>query len=119
MKCYVNVYFDVPCLFRYVPTQASMKEDVCNVLKDWDIENWETNVADYLERKEQFDEKKIDEFLNKITGFERIDEFIPFVDISDDPDEVFQGYEMEPEDLISIEYEFDLDLEGLFKKVMG
>ena len=118
MKCYVNVYFDVPCLFGYVPTQASMKEDVCNVLKEWDIDDWETNVADYL-RNKQYDDEKLDEFFNKITEFERIDEFIPFVDISDDPDDVFQGYEMEPEDLISIEYEFDLDLEGLFKKVMG
>ena len=118
MKCYVNVYFDVPCLFGYVPTQVSMKEDVCNVLKDWDIDDWETNVADYL-RNKQYDDEKLDEFFNKITEFERIDEFIPFVDISDDPDDVFQGYEMEPEDLISIEYEFDLDIEGLFKKVMG
>ena len=118
MKCYVNVYFDVPCLFRYVPTQASMKEDVCNVLKDWDIEDWETNVADYL-RNKLYDDEKLDEFFDKLTEIERIDEFIPFVDISDDPDDVYQGYEMEPEDLISIEYEFDLDIEGLFKKVMG
>lgn len=118
MKCYVNVYFDVPCLFRYVPTQASMKEDVCNVLKDWDIEDWETNVADYL-RNKLYDDEKLDEFFDKLTEIERIDEFIPFVDISDDPDDVYQGYELEPEDLISIEYEFDLDIEGLFKKVMG
>ena len=118
MKCYVNVYFDVPCLFRYVPTQASMKEDVCNVLKDWDIEDWETNVADYL-RNKLYDDEKLDEFFDKLTEIERIDEFIPFVDISDDPDDVYQGYELPEEDLISIEYEFDLDIEGLFKKVMG